>query len=206
MNRHHPMREAVILLRVIFRRAIACIVGDKSMRVLLVGVNHQIQPAQIMSMSTNGSLEAFEQDQKERFGQLLRDYIRDRGVQFVGEEARYGQETIAQRVCQQERCRYANIDMTPQERESHNCPPGYNEDPGVPQAEKTRCNQEREEHMSGRVLAESGSAASVLVICGRLHAEAIAARLIQPGHSVEIVDLQNQNWYIEDWLDHMLHL
>jgi hypothetical protein len=34
------------------------------MRVLIVGVNHQIQPARIMSASTNGKLEAFEQDKK----------------------------------------------------------------------------------------------------------------------------------------------
>jgi hypothetical protein len=72
------------------------------------------------------------------------------------------------------------------------------------EAEKTRCNHEREEHMCGRVLTESGNAKSILIICGRLHAEAIAARLARFCDSVEIVDLHDQDWYIEDWQGHML--
>jgi hypothetical protein len=106
------------------------------MRFLIVGVNHQIQPARIMSMSTDGSLEAFARDQKEGFGQLLREDIRSRGVQFVGEEARYGEESIAQRVCQQEKCGYANVDMTPEERERRNIPPGYYENANLPEGGK----------------------------------------------------------------------
>jgi hypothetical protein len=95
-------------------------------RILIIAVNHQIQPAQIKSMSTNGSLEAFERDQKEKFGELLREQIRGRGVQFVGEEARHGEESVAQRVCQQAGLRpVTNIDMTPAQRQVHNIPPGY---------------------------------------------------------------------------------
>src|SRR5713101_6942938 len=92
------------------------------MHVLIVAVNHQIQPAQIMSASTDGSLEAFERDQKERFGALIREHIQNRSVQFVGEETRYGTESIAERVCVQESRRYANIDMPPQERVQRNIP------------------------------------------------------------------------------------
>src|SRR5262245_21368422 len=50
-------------------------------------------------MSLDGSFQAFERDQKERFGQLLREQIRTRGIQFVGEEARHGEDTIG-RVAQ----------------------------------------------------------------------------------------------------------
>jgi hypothetical protein len=56
---------------------------------LAIAVNHQIQPVQINSMSGDGSLEASERSQKEKFGELLREHIRKRGVQFVGEEARH---------------------------------------------------------------------------------------------------------------------
>jgi len=159
-----------------------------------------------MSASTNGSLEAFEGDQKGRFGELIRGHIRNRSVQFVGEETRYGTESIAQRVCDQEDCLHANIDMNPQERERRNIPAGYFEDPNLPEPEKKRCNEEREDHMVASVLAEDGKVESVLVICGRLHAEAIAARLVQSGHHVKMADLRDEDWYIEDWVVHMSNL
>ena len=94
------------------------------MRILIIAVNHQIQPAQIKSMSTNGSLEAFERDQKEKFGELLREQIRGRGVQFVGEEARHGEESVAQRVCQQAGLRpVTNIELNPEPRQGNKIPP-----------------------------------------------------------------------------------
>ncbi len=157
-------------------------------------------------MSTNGSLEAFERSQKEKFGKLLREHIRKRGVQFVGEEARYGEETVAHRICQEEGCRDANIDMTPDERKTRNIPPGYYENSEFSATEKDRCNREREAHMANRVHAEDGKADSVVVICGRVHADAIAEQLSRSGHSVEKLDLQDQGWYIEDWQAHMLKL
>ncbi len=157
-----------------------------------------------MSYSTNGNVEAFERDQKERFGQLLREHVRERGVQFVGEETRYGEISIAQTVCGQEGCRHANIDMTSEERRRRNIPPGYYEDADLPEAEKTSCNQEREEYMSNRVLAEAGEAESVLVICGRLHTEAVAAHLRKLGQAAEITDLRAQSWYVEDWFGHTM--
>jgi hypothetical protein len=176
------------------------------MRILIIAVNHQIQPAQIKSMSSNGTLEDFERSQKENFGEYVREHIRKRGVQFVGEEARHGEETIAQRICQQEERRRENIDMTPDERKERNIPPGYYEDVSFSESEKTRCNQEREEYMAKRVHAEDGKADSVIAICGRVHAAAIASRLSKLGHSVDILDLRSQPWYIEDWQSHMLQL
>jgi hypothetical protein len=176
------------------------------MHVLIVAINHQIQPTRIMSMSTDGSLEAFERDQKERFGELLRAHIRERGIQLVGEEARYGEESIAERVCGQESCRHMNIDMMPEERERRRIPAGYYEDAQLPEAEKTRCNQEREEHMSRVLLAQAGEVASVLVICGRLHSRAIAGQLTLFGHVIEELALRSQSWYVEDWFSPMQNL
>lgn len=177
------------------------------MRVLIIAVNHQIQSAGIKSMSMDGRLEAFEREQKEKFGQLLREQIHKRGIQFVGEEARHADDTVAQRVCQQEGCRRAeNIDMTPEERKARNIPPGYNEDVNLPNAEKDRCNKEREAHMVGKAQAEVGNAESIALICGRLHADAIVDQLSQAGHCVDKLDLQDQQWYIEDWQAHMLQL
>ncbi len=85
-------------------------------------------------MSMDGSLEAFERGQKEAFGELIRGQIRERGVQFVGEEARHGQETVAQRVCGAEHCLHANIEMEPEERQRRQIPLNYWEDPNVSDA------------------------------------------------------------------------
>ena len=60
--------------------------------------------------------------------------------------------------------------------------------------------------MANRVNAEDGKADSVVVICGRVHADAIGEQLSKSGHSVVKLDLQDQDWYIEDWQGHMLNL
>jgi len=176
------------------------------MRAVIVAVNHQIQPTRIISQSSDGGFEAFEQGQKERFAQVLREKIRERGIQFIGEEARYGDETIAEAIRGQANCRHVNIEMPPEERARRKIPAGYYEDPNLPEAEKTRCNHEREEYMADRIITEAGEAQSILVICGRIHAQPIAEWLVGHGHSVETIDLRDQDWYVEDWMEHMLNL
>ena len=175
------------------------------MRVLIISVNHQIQPAEIRGMSTDGRVEAFERDQKERFIQMLQTEIRKRGIRFIGEEARHDEATIAQRMRGFENLQYANIEMTPQERESRNIPPNYADTrSSLSEAEKARCNREREEYMCAKILAEAGGRESILVICGRTHAGAIAGKLRELGHSIETTDLRTRSWYIEDWAEHCM--
>ena len=175
------------------------------MRVLIVSVNHQIQPERVKGMSSDGSVEAFERGQKESFAQMLQKEIHERGIRFLGEEACHGEATIAQKICGLENCRYSNIDMTPQERECRNIPRNYTDArSNLSEAERTRCNREREEFMCTKALGEAGDADSILIICGRVHAEEIAAELQQLDHDVEQADLQNQAWYIEDWADHCM--
>ena len=176
------------------------------MHILLMSVNHQIQPSSIKSMSTDGSVEAFERGQKESFGQMLQTKVREHCIRFIGEEARHGEETIAQKVCDLESCHYANIDMTPVERELRNIPPGYaDEGSNLSEAEINRCHREREEYMCTKAVAEAGDLDSILIICGRIHAEEIAAELGRLGHIVETVDLRSQSWYVENWVEHAMN-
>jgi hypothetical protein len=163
------------------------------MRILIIAVNHQIQPAQIKSMSPDGKLEDFEHGQKEKLGELVREHVRMRGVQFVGEEARHGLT--------------ASANMTPGPKGK--CATSLlviTRTLVSRKLIKIRYNREREEHMAKRVHAENGKADSVIAICGRVHAEAIADRLSQLGHTVDILDLRSQPWYIDDWQSHMLQL
>jgi hypothetical protein len=175
------------------------------MQILIIGINHQIQPVQIKSASSDGKAEEFERDQKERFGALLRTEIQKRGVQLVAEEALHGEETVTGRVCQIEKCKYANVEMTPEERASRNIPAGYNEDiPNLSEDEKERCNREREEHVVTKTLAAAGDANSVIMVCGRFHTNRLATLFHDRGHTVQTTDLQNQPWYIEDWTMHIM--
>lgn len=176
------------------------------MQILIIGVNHQIQPAEILCASANGTLEAFEREQKEAFGLFVRTKAQERGVQFIGEEALHGQEMVIQRLCVRDKWGYANIEMTPEERAARNIPPGYDEDQSLPEAERGRCNHEREAYMVERVLEQATGVESTLVICGRNHVVSLAERFRVLGHSVDTVDLRDESWYIEDWQQHMMNL
>lgn len=173
---------------------------------LIISVNHQIQPRLIKGGSSDGSVEAFERGQKESFARLVQTQIRERNIEAVGEEARYGEETIAQKICELENCRYANIDMTPEERERRNIPPGYaDEGSKICEAEISRCHREREKYMCEKALAEAGDSKGILLICGRTHAAPMAKEFERHGHNVEIVDLQDQSWYVENWAEHCMY-
>lgn len=175
------------------------------MRILIFGINHQIQPATIQSGSVSGKLEEFERNQKETYGALVRKKIVERAIEFIGEEAKHGQQTVSERVCALENCRYANIEMPPDERVARNIPTGYNENPDLPAPEKARFNQEREEYMALRAIAEADSASSIMVICGSMHTAALAERFRAARHEVETMDLHEQEWYVHDWQDHMMY-
>lgn len=175
------------------------------MRIVMLGVNHQIQGRKVCSASTDGSAERFETDQKERFTQLVRDLIQEHGIGFVAEEARWGDESLAERLCNEQNCQYANIEMTGEERAKRKIEPGYNENPEVSPEEKARGNKEREDYMAEQILTTAEGIENVLVVCGRMHSDQLADRLRSSGHAVEFDDLLKQGWYVEDWQYHMMH-
>ena len=82
------------------------------MRILILGINHQIQPTRTCSSSTTGDLERFEQGQKDQFRALLSNRIANRSVQFIGEEAAHGQQSVTELQCASDGCRYANIEIS----------------------------------------------------------------------------------------------
>ena len=146
------------------------------MRVLVLGINHQIQWVRIWSSSTGGDLERFEQGQKDQFRELLHKTISERGVQFIGEETKHSEPSIAHEVCASDGCRHANIEMHPDERAEQKIPANYETDPKVPREQKTQFHQQREEYMFGKAVAGAAEAESIIVICGRYHAPALARK------------------------------
>jgi hypothetical protein len=155
------------------------------------------------SSSSNGRAEKFEKEQKERFADFLREKMIENEVEIVAEEARHGHETVTERVCESRGCRRVNVEMTVEERIERNIPGGYNEDPEFPAADRERCNREREDYMAAKALAEAKDAASMMVICGSRHVEALIQRFQAKGHKITTVQLQDLPWYIEDWATHI---
>lgn len=172
------------------------------MRVLVMGLNHQIQRP--FASNDQRALD-FVLDQKDRFAGVIREAVRSRGVGFVGEEANHREPSIAESVCNEEGCRYANVEMPPEERTRRGIPPGYNENDEIAADEKARWNREREDYMVESVLSESGKSESALIICGSQHSESLAKQLRAKGHAVELDDLQKQSWYVEDWWHHIMY-
>jgi hypothetical protein len=175
-------------------------------RIFIVGVRHQIQPAEIKVWSSSGRLQAFEREQKQHFASLLQDSIAANGVQIVAEETVHGEDTVTTRVCASANCRYANIEMPPDERNARGIPAGYNENPDIPSSDREQWNREGEEYMAEKTIAEAAEAESVMVVCGWSHMEALVERFENGGHTVEMTDLQNQPWYIDNWMENMRRL
>src|ERR1700676_5248013 len=139
------------------------------MRLIIVGVNHQIQPVEILSWGSNGKPQKFEKEQKDKFAELLQEKIIENDVETVGEEARHGHESVTQRVCESADCRHT-IEMTIEERIARDIPGGYNENPEFPEADRDRCNREREDYMAAKALAyrfhDCGFVGSTARCCG----------------------------------------
>ena len=176
------------------------------MQVLILGINHQIQWVRIFSSSTGGVLERFEESQKAQFRELLRRTIVDRKVQFIGEEAKHGEPSIVQAVCDSNGCGYANIEMHPDERVARSIFANYDSDSTLLAEQKERFHQEREKYMFGRAVAESRGAENIMVICGRHHRSALAKEFREASHQVDEQDIQAEPWYVEDWMTHMMRL
>ena len=176
------------------------------MRIVIVGINHQVQRVKIGSWGSDGKPQQFEREQKEAYRELVRSEIRQVAAEFLAEETRHGEESTTRQVCEQENCRYENVEMLPEEREARGIPPGYNEDfPDMPEVDKVRFNREREEYMAAKTIAEANGAESVVLICGSFHKEALAELFCKDGHSVAVKHLQQQPWYVEDWQHHIMY-
>lgn len=177
--------------------------SEKLGLVLILGVNHQIQRP---FGSNSRACREFVQDQKQRFSQLLCDQIRKFQIKFVGEEANRAEPSIVKEVCGEQHCSYVNIEMTTQVRVARKIPSQYNEDHALSDTEKARGNRERELHMVEQVLVNAQGSDNILVVCGSKHSVALAEDFRAARHSVEIDDLTNYQWYVDDWMEHLMRL
>jgi hypothetical protein len=173
------------------------------MNVLVTGLNHQIQRAEILS--GGDEIERLEREQKTRFADYIARIIEDRRIGFIGEEAQHGVTLIAQRVASDFNRRHRNIEMAPDIRKVLQIPNDYTRlDRPYSDEQRAFWHRKREEHMFDEVI-QNAACDRVLVLCGREHIMALGSRLQASGHEVETYDLNREVWYVEDWLLHVLN-
>jgi hypothetical protein len=176
------------------------------MRILILGINHQIQSVRIRGYSSRGEMERFEADQKKRFRELIRGLVTDRNADYIGEETEHGERSIAEDVCAEVGCGYANVELHPDQREKRGIPNDYESREDLTRQQKDGFHQQRESCMFEKTLTEAKDRGSIIVICGRHHSPALAKLFRENGHEVEEIDIKSEGWYVEDWLDHVIHL
>jgi hypothetical protein len=176
-----------------------------SVQVLIIGngAGHDAQSVPSFDDDTAGKA------LKTEFGALLKHRIEERGVQFIGEEAKFGIRTIAQLLGP----RRENIDMPVEERGARGIAEDqrrrtheprylgedartqliedcYQKEVGdgwVLRTHRVPSDEIREQYMFDRVMQEAKDAERVLIICGILHSRQLAERFRQkPGNVVEI--------------------
>jgi hypothetical protein len=169
------------------------------MKVLVIGLNHQIQVDAIRSIGPE--IEQLEREQKDGFAKGLHQVIQREKIQFVGEEGEHGVQLIAERVARQLGCKHANIEMTLVDRGKRGIPPDYlNPRRPYTKEQRDKWTAEREEHMVQTAISGAGTSDRILILCGRDHTDSIATRFRNLGHEVETRDLSSEDWYVENWL------
>ena len=193
------------------------------MKVLILGYNHQIALSAPVDNLVNAN---FQKEQKEQFKQLLLELVKQHGIQFIGEEmdadwwipnsrermqrenkSQQGKaldpstpiEVIGHQVAKMCRIIYAEVDIPVAERAQRGIPEDYEDDQKHSPEEIAGWYRVREESMFQQTMANAGEAQSVLVICGRQHLEGLAKLFRNSSCTVEVLDLKNEPWYIEDW-------
>lgn len=58
--------------------------------------------------------------------------------------------------------------------------------------------------MSYAFLAEASTVESAIVLYGRMHVKPLRDSLQKSGHTVDVHDLSDESWYVEDWFDHRM--
>jgi len=170
------------------------------MKILIIGLDHQIQSTEEKS---DARLVHVEREQKEQFRRLLERIVRERRVDFIGEEFCQSEVSIASRLLDSEK--YANVEMPTQLRQERGIPSDYTTNLRVTDERHRQFDSLREDYIAEtfRSKAAAAHARSVLLLCGRRHLAGLSERLkrLSQDHDVEDYDLRVESWYLQNWED-----
>jgi hypothetical protein len=159
------------------------------MDIFIVAIDHGLQ---LRKEATDSAQLAA---QKEQLEELLRGEIPKRRVQFISEESDPQKTTIARALAKatNPRIPWINIKMNDEERTAAGIKEALEKRPGHPDYDtmtfwiESRIPEDlvREDFFIGRTLQAASGAASILMLLGDLHVDAVAKRLTEMGHRVE---------------------
>jgi hypothetical protein len=168
---------------------------------IVLATDHKLQRKAQQILSTSAALCRIETDQKERYIKLLNDHVCRPGSWFIGEEIEHGALTFARDFACPPNT-YWNIDMPREQRLELRIPLDYANEGGNPRYTAEQIagwNQQREGFMLEQIRLHRGNTDNMLIVCGAMHAEALAGLLRADNRPVDIHDVRKEEWYIEDW-------
>jgi len=137
-------------------------------KLVILGCYHEIQRAAVVPQ--------YEADQQ-FLRSLIPELIEQHNIQFIGEETKQGQESIAAEIATRRGIRYVNIDIPLDVQHQIKTRPStiYNEDKRVVESivhsdkYSKAWNLVREYHMYRTFMEQLGCDECSLLVCGRLH-------------------------------------
>jgi hypothetical protein len=157
--------------------------------IFIVAIDHGLQLAR--EVADSPQLTA----QKDRLETLLSSEIPKRNVRFISEESDPQKATIARELANaaEPRILWKNIKMSDEERTAAGIKEALEQRPGHPNHDtmeywiEHRIPEDvvREGFFINQTLQAANGAASILMLLGDLHVDAVAARLTKMGHRVE---------------------
>jgi hypothetical protein len=162
--------------------------------VYILGCDHYLQEYELQDWQDE--IRKIERQLKEKFYLVTEEIILNQAIKFIGEECKPGQDTIARKLAMELGRKYAEIDMSSEERERKAIPKGYEK---LGSDEQRRCNALREDYMLEQAYRESTLETSKLIVCGALHVEGLADRFRERGEDVTTRNLLNEQWCDLPW-------
>jgi hypothetical protein len=169
------------------------------MRVVLVGVDHQLQnPGQgFMAREYDPTPELRD---KERFGTLLTEIAATHRVVVIAEEQLSPRPSIPRDIASALKIQHEYVDMPLLEREACGIPGDYSTDPNLSSELVQAFHSQREAHWVQRLEASARPDATCILVCGLAHLTGVAPKLAARGHSVEVVDVREIDGFDLTWL------
>jgi len=168
---------------------IASLWNECDMDILIVAIDHELQLTREMEDSPQLA------SKKDKLIAILKNEIRERGIQFISEEADPKRKTIANTLAQEAEppIPWKNIMMTDEERSAAGIKEALDSRPGHPDHEtmafwiEVRIPEDlvRENFFIEQTVEVATGSESILMLLGDAHVDAVAEKLTKMGHRVE---------------------
>jgi len=166
------------------------------MKVYILGIDHEIQVADGRRT----------QAEKGQFAKLLTEIFAQHRIEFIGEETFSEKASIARTFGGIAAIRWEPIEMSVDARKELGIAdeqiysrhePQWEDNLIVASSGPKRVPSDyiREEYMVWRTLTKAEGAASILILCGFMHAESLGKLFQREGHEVTVDTLCKREWY-----------